>query len=314
MALAPRARIMADVATEVIKNLSMRIPPIRVWGSRRRRTAGDLSDITSHGLEELVFASLEALTDAIPRERLKGTTVIEIGPGENLVFGLVFVALGVGKYHAIDPFMGNVSGERARRLYAAVSRELPLRFGVPASAVPDFQTFPGDLLGDKVFLHRQGIERFHSMGLAEKADLVFSKGVGQSAAFPEAFALATAYFLKPGGVGIHSIQFGPLGCWTRYRNPLTFLTVPQWVWPWTSSHRGSANRARYHEFIELFGGAGLNVETEILEEFGPAELEEARPHLDRRFGLAPSDSLRVRFAKFVCLKPGQECQGKENST
>lgn len=310
MSIAPRARIWADVATEAVKNLGMSFPPLRAWGARRRRTMGDHREVTSQLLEDCVFTPLDAIIAEISRERLRGATVIEIGPGDNLVLGFLLLALGAHAYHAIDRFLGDVNGVRARRLYAAVCRELPPRFGISAADFSDARNFPAGSLGDKVFVYRQGVEQFRSMPLAEKADLVFSNDVGQFVASPGALASATAYFLKPGGMALHTVQFGPVGRWTRYRNPLTFLTVPQWIWPWTSSHRGSANRARHHEFLDVFKKAGLVVETKVLEEFGSAELEEARPHLDRRFALAPPDSLRVRFGKFVCRKPEEESKGQ----
>lgn len=304
--LAPRTQILADVATELAKNLGMMIPPIRAWRLRRPRTVGELEEITTEVMEEFAFAPFEMVTACLPAAELRGATVVEIGPGDNVVLGLALLALGAGEYHAIDRFLGDVRSPRAQKLYTTVARVLPERMDVPASAVPEAGNFPKVLLGSKVFLHRRGIEEFRSVPLAGKADLVFSYGVGQSVASAEAFAQATAHFLKPGGSGVHAIQFGPVGPWTEYRNPLTFLTVPESVWKWTSSHRGGANRLRYHEFLALFEKAGLIVETETLEEFTEEEHEEAWPHLDRRFSLAPRDSLRVRFAKFVCRKPGPE--------
>jgi hypothetical protein len=303
MSLAPRARIVKDVAGEVAKNLAMMLRPLRAWRLRRPRTAGELKEISDELMEELVFVPLRRVTEHIPCESLQGASIIEVGPGDNIVLGMALLALGAREYHAIDRFLGDVEGQRAQRLYARAARALPERLNVPAGAVPGAGSFPADFLGKRVFLNRRGIEEYRDLPLAGKADLVFSHGVGQFVASPEDFARATMYFLRPGGASVHLVQFGPVGCWTEYPNPLTFLTVPESVWKWTSSHRGSANRVRFHEFLSHFVEAGLRVETEVLEEFTTKELDEALPFIAERFARAPRESLRVRLAKFVCRKP-----------
>ncbi len=299
-----RLAIMADVARETPKNAAMLFPFVRAWRARYPRPLKNFKEITDADLRQFAFSALDMLLDHFPAARIAGSTIVEIGPGDCVVEGIPLLALGASSYHAIDRFMGDVSSQNARRLYQRVAEELPGRYKIPTPAIPDPATYPLAQEGRSVFLYRQGIEDWRSFNLSGRADLVFSHGVGGQVASPGAFSKATYELLKPGGIAIHRIDFGPVVCWDRYRNPLTFLTVNRILWDLVNSHRGLSNRLRFDEFCQLFASSGFDLRTHVRETISREQVEEIRPFLNGSLKAAPTDSLQVMKADFVCLKPG----------
>lgn len=304
MDVSTRFAILGDIAKETAKNVAMMVPFVRQWRLRYPRAAHLSRDITEADLAEYGFPAFEMLLKHISSSSIRGATVVEIGPGDNVVTGIPLLALGAVAYHAVDRFMGNVESETARKLYARVAEELPRRYGIPREAVTEPACYPRALIGSRVFLYRKGIEEFRSFNLSGVADLVFSRGVGQGVASPELFVRASYDFLKPGGMAIHMMQFGPMGCWHRYPNPLTYLTVNATLWNLTVSHRGGSNRIRCDQFEAMFARAGFHVTTHVQEKIARNHVDEIRPFLGDRFKAVPDESLEVAVAVFVCVKPG----------
>jgi SAM-dependent methyltransferase len=304
MDVSTRFAILGDIAKETAKNVAMMVPFVRQWRLCYPRAALLSREITEADLVEYGFPAFEMLLKHISSSSIQGATVVEIGPGDNVVTGIPLLALGAAAYHAVDRFMGNVESETAHKLYASVAEELPRRYGIPREAVTEPSCYPRALIGSRVFLYPKGIEEFRSFNLSGVADLVFSHGVGQGVASPELFVQASYDFLKPGGMAIHLMQFGATGCWRRYPNPLTFLTVNGMLWNLTASHRGASNRVRCDEFEALFARSGFHVTTHVLEEITRNHVDEIRPFLAGRFKAVPAESLEVAVAVFACVKPG----------
>ncbi len=303
MNLTTRLAIVRDIALESGKNLVMMFPPARVWRRRSPRTGPDFTQVSRVDLDRFAFSALDMVLDHFPRRSLESATVVEIGPGDSVVLGLCCLAHGATSYHAVDRFLGDVESSSAHRLYQAAAKELPRRYPISAQAVPDPATYPGSLIGTRVFLHRRGIEEYHGLGLSNQADVVFSYAVGQSVRSAKAFAKASFDLLKPGGVAVHHIDLGANGCWTTYSNPLTFLTVPKLFWDWTTSHRGMANRVRFDGWVRLFEAAGFRVRFHFGPFLSQDDVTRIRPYLAREFRDVPTESLRVHGVDFALEKP-----------
>jgi hypothetical protein len=112
------------------------------------------------------------------------------------------------------------------------------------------------------------------------------------------FARTTARLLKPIGAAVHRIDFCAHDCWTHYRDPLTFLRFPDWLWSAAGSQRGTPNRFRHHEFCRAFEDAGLIVSTVDLEAL-PIECVRW-DRLLKRFRVMARESLNVAAVVYVC--------------
>src|SRR5262245_3085077 len=88
---------LLDVGREVLANALMGIPPIRMLRVRGRRTTSSSSEMQA----EAVLDQFELLVAHIGKPKLIGTTVFEIGPGDAIPLGLLFLAAGAQKYVAI---------------------------------------------------------------------------------------------------------------------------------------------------------------------------------------------------------------------
>lgn len=284
--------LAADVAKETAKNFLMALPPVRAWRLRRARTMQALRDDEGF-LGRYAFQATRHLLAEI--ESVTGLHIAEIGPGDYLTSGLALLAAGAQSYTAIDRFPGPYRSNEARKWYRALETAWPAAF--PELPWPSYlaaRSFP-DAYPDRVQTIARSIEQVES---ARSFDVVCSYQVAEHVSDIRAFAEATARLLSPGGIATHRVDFGPHDCWIRYRDPLTFLRFPDWLWSLMGSNRGTPNRKRHHEFLEAFAAAGLTCETASLEYFAGDEVEIGR--LAPRYRSMAQESILVKTAIYRC--------------
>lgn len=284
--------LAADVTKEIAKNLLMALPPVRAWRLRRARTMqalrGDEDFLGRYAFQATrhLLAELKSVT---------GLHIAEIGPGDYLTSGLALLAAGAHSYTAIDRFPGPYGSDEAKKWYGAIETAWPAAF--PAMPWPSYleaRRFP-DAYPDRVQTISRSIESVES---ARSFDVVCSYQVAEHVSDIRAFAETTARLLSPGGIATHRVDFGPHDCWIQYRDPLTFLRFPDWLWSLMGSNRGTPNRHRHHEFLEAFAAAGLTCETTSLEYFAVDEVDLGR--LAARYRSMERESILVKTAVYRC--------------
>ncbi len=281
-----------DVLREVTANAAMAIPPVRDWRINRPRATAAFTG-EPELLERYAFQALRGIERYA--DGVEGKSVVEFGPGDTLSAGLAMLAAGAKRYVALDRFAPDYSGPEAKRWYAGV------RDGW-ATAFPD-RAWPEDLNAE-LFPEAYPEMVGQLAGSVEQAapdarfDIVSSWQVGEHVLDVSAFANLTARLLRAEGVAIHRVDFGPHDCWTRYKDPLTFLRLPSPVWNAMGSKRGVPNRVRHHEFMQAWKAAGVTVECHDVSRFAPSVIRWNR--LRRRYREAPRDSLLVRDVVYVC--------------
>jgi SAM-dependent methyltransferase len=237
--------VSATVAKEIAKNMAMAIPAV----SRMRTKMGRTSlPPEADQLQRYVFD----LFDAVTRYGgVAGKSVLEIGPGDNLVTGLAFLAAGAKSYTVVDRFPGPYASEDARRWYRLLAANWP-HGDWPSTLDPDkFPDYPN------VFSKGLAVE---AAGAAlETYDVVCSFAVGEHVSDIDQFSALTAKSLAPGGVAVHAIDFGGHQ-WNRFGDPFLFLKFPESVWQLMGSARGEPNRVRFDDFKASFERAGLTVD------------------------------------------------------
>lgn len=227
------------VAVAVAKNIAMGIPFIREARVRRGRTIA--VPPSKAGLALYAYG----VVDAVARHSgaVAGKRILEIGPGDNLVSGLAFLASGAASYTAVDRFPGPYADEQARRWYAALRDDWGDRGLWPADLDPC--TFPMDR---RVSVVPEGVEEARARGTH---DVVCSYVVGEHVSDPAAFAAFTRRSLAPGGVAVHVIDFRGHE-WDNEADPLLFLRFPDWLWRMMGSNRGCPNRVRFETYRRIF--------------------------------------------------------------
>lgn len=109
------------VAREIAANTLMSFQFFRNWRIRRGRTTHE--DPGGHA--KLILDQFSFFMDTINPEHIKGKTVAEIGPGDAIPHGLLFLGAGAKQYVAIDRFLGNVAGRRSRQIYSCLAETAP---------------------------------------------------------------------------------------------------------------------------------------------------------------------------------------------
>lgn len=242
--------VWTTVLVEIAKNLAMAIPVVRKIRARVGRTIVTIPQ--KKHLERYTFDLLRAVESA---GGVSGKSVLEIGPGDNLVTGLAFLAAGAKSYTAIDRFPGAYASPTAREWYRLLSANWPDEW--PADLDPD--VFPDD---QRVATKAVSVEGAEDIG---KFDIVCSYHVGEHVSDIAAFAELTKRSLYPGGVGVHVVDFGGHQ-WNRFGDPFLFLKFPTLVWDLMGSARGECNRVRFREYADCFRSTGLRVDVPMRKE------------------------------------------------
>jgi len=285
LALAP------DVARQVTKNVAMGVPPVRKARLRRPRAGAKFT-----GSDQLIERyALQALRTVLRHDQdLVGRSVVEFGPGDNLVSGLSLLAAGAASYTVLDRFVPDYSAPEAKRWYRGLAAAWPEYY--PERPWPRWlepASFP-EGLGERVGFIAGSIEEARG---DDRFDLVCSFQVGEHVDDVGEFARLTADLMKPGGLGIHRVDFGPHDCWERYDDPLTFLRFSPPLWAAMGSNRGTPNRARHHEFLEAFAAAGLRIDCVDRTWFSPKQVDVER--LPGRFRSMPIESLLTESVVYL---------------
>jgi SAM-dependent methyltransferase len=291
-----RLEICRDVAGELAKNVAMGIPAVRRWRLRKPR-AGAVFTGRQDELERYAFQSVRLLQAHVGS--LAGLHVAEVGAGDYLTSGFSLLAAGAATYTVIDRFPGDYFGEQGRNWYRGIRSGWETAFpDIPWPADLDAGRFP-DGYGSRLDLVALPIEQVTA---ERKFDVVCSFQVGEHVSSLPAFAAMTARLLAPGGIAVHRVDFGAHDCWTQYRDPLTFLRIPDWLWRATGSNRGTPNRLRYPAFVEAFAAAGLAVATHDIEHARIENVDVGR--LPSRLRRIPIEELAVCSATFVLRATG----------
>ena len=300
---ARRAAVYQDIAREVAVNLAMAVPAIRrLRLSRPRNSSGFDGSLAL--LDRYAFQVVRGLRRLVGPVR--GRSVVEFGPGDHLAAGLSILAAGATRYTALDRFVPDYSSIEAKLWYHGVREAWPTSFPEypwPAALRPnDFpESYP-----DRVKSLDEGVEG-HDPGRDEsKFDIVTSWQVGEHVSDIRSFAELTARLLAPDGVAVHRVDFGPHDCWRRYEDPMTFLRFSPTLWRAMSSHRGSPNRRRHHEFLAALAASGLTVSCHDVIPFDLRGVHMTKLH--RTFHDAPPESLRVRGVIYLCRRPSERDQ------
>jgi len=284
-------RIAGDVARHTLANRAMGLTNVRAWRLRRPR-AGARFTGEPELLDRYAFQALRGIEEVVGS--VAGRDIIEYGPGDTLSAGFSMLAAGARSYHALDRFVCDYSSTEAKNWYRAIQEGWATAF--PGRSWPDDldpARFP-ETYGDRLAALNESVESLRGSG---RFDVVTSWQVGEHVRDIEVFAEQTARLLRPGGVAVHRVDFGP-HAWARYDDPLLFLRFPAPLWKAMGSNRGMPNRRRHHEFMQAWERSGLAVTCHDLHRFDASEV--AFHKLPARVRAMPRESLLVKDVVYVC--------------
>lgn len=248
-------------------------------------------------------------------ERFVGC-VAEIGPGDNFGVALRLLAGGAAEVHAIDRYVPERDEAGQRRIYEALATRPG--FAALFEGSPSERTIRG-------LRYHPGTpaERFFRETPA-RFDAIVSRAVLEHLYDPLAALDDMARALKPGGLMIHRIDLRDHGMFAG-RHPLTFLTIPPWLYRRMTRASGRPNRVlmpAYRDWLArsgLIGSLRVSRLAGLADEIVPTPIEALdptlkarahdvvrgiRPRLAAPFRALDDDALAVSGVVLVARKPG----------
>ena len=214
--------------------------------------------------------------DTIGWSSIQGRTIVEVGPGDAIPLALLFLGTGAKKYIAFDRFIGDVLNASSLALYKAIEADLPeeIKAGWHKLRVDCSRAGLEDLFArDMISLLPISIEEATT---PDVADFIVSFNVLEHLSDMEQALRRMAIILKPDGMMIHRVDYGPHDVWSRYRNQLTFLVLPDWLWRLMGSNRGYPNRTRHSEVMSILAGLGFSTAERIVRRFEPEDVADVK--------------------------------------
>lgn len=225
------------------------------WRLKRRTQSGAIETI--HGSTHLHSAVADSLTyidkqfnDYLHYAQLKEADladkrILELGPGDNLGVALRFVAAGASSVVCLDRFYSKRDSQHEKEIYAALGDRLGSeereRFNSALSLADKTEFDPKKVRS----CYGQTLEQYASSAGSSKFDLIISCAVLEEIYNPDTTFASMDALLVPGGFLIHKIDLSDYGMFRKQgMHPLTFLTIPEWVYRHMASDSGLPNRKR----------------------------------------------------------------------
>jgi SAM-dependent methyltransferase len=216
---------------------------------------------------------------------LEGKRVLEIGFGDNVGVALKFLSDGAAEVVCVDKFYSTRDLENERQIYLRQRERLQ-----PAQRDRFDQIVS---LEDKIRIDEQRLRCVYGCELPELAtregvgsfDLIVSRAVIEEIYDPRPLFVAADNLLRPGGISIHKIDLSDYKMFSDAgMNPLTFLTIPEWLYKKMASSSGLPNRKLISYYRDLMRELGYDTTVFTSNIIGLGDLytykEQIRLHQD----------------------------------
>ncbi len=221
---------------------------------------------------------------------LKDKTILEIGPGNFLVNGLIYLSHGAKKVYLIDKykhiFWDQYDINYHKRIIERISR-LNMPYSREALEAISINESSLRFDRDKVEFKREDVAQLSLE--PNSIDIVFSNAVLEHIPRLPLAIMAMTRALKPGGIGVHEID---LRDHFSHDDPLKLLSYPEWLWLLMTANRpGFTNRLRFSDYTNLFDRANLIIDRyHILQKYS-GDISKIKIHA--KFKKYPIDELKI---------------------
>jgi SAM-dependent methyltransferase len=307
----------------------------------RRRFASGVIE-TEHGSSHRSKSLIESLRyieeqfadyllySGLTPEQIEGKQVLELGFGDNVGVALKFLAAGAARVVCVDKFYSSRDPQREREIYLALREQLndqersrfdeaiKLDEGIKFDETRLRVINGRDLEQAAAILTSEGIE----------FDVIISRAVIEEIFEPKKVFQAADRVLAPGGLALHKIDLRDYGIFADGgMHPLTFLTIPDWVYRRMATDSGIPNRkliGYYKREMKELGYAARFLVTGIVGH-GPVKphkeqvemgvdygddtielIDKIRPKLCNQFRDRPAEELLINGIFLVAQKPINE--------
>lgn len=223
---------------------------------------------------------------------LQNKKILEIGPGPDLLLGLLSLEAGASSYHAIDyfpvlsapiSFYENLKKDLKRppaltavnQIITSLVKKLPIEYPMISYQVLGIEdiTRKKSLNADS-----KTSENF------DKYDFIFSKDVLEHIDDLDAAFKAMHGCLKANGIMIHKIDFQTHTSFIQEKDRLNFLRYSDYIYNKFVKFKGGPNRLRLPELISLAETAGFKInKIKIDKKMAETELVNVRGYLGENY-------------------------------
>ncbi len=214
-------------------------------------------------------------------ERFSGKRILELGCGDNLGVALKFLTKGAAQVVCIDKYYSKRDSANEREIYFEMRKRMSLLEQKEFDRVLDLEKGmeinPNRLLcvyGKDLDQYAAQLEREE-----DKFDIILSRAVIEEIYDPAPVFEATDKLLRSSGVVTHKIDLSDYGMFSEAgMHPLTFLSIPEWVYRRMASGSGIPNRKLISYYRELMIRLGYDAKFLVSSIVGRGELV---PHKEK---------------------------------
>ncbi len=248
-----------NVPLEIIKNAAAGVPFLRHMKEKYSQKRSDLLADSERPFD--VFRNM--LERCGPDIDFKGKTVLEVGPGNSLGIGLLFLAHGARKVYLIDRFKHLFWDDRDIAYHQEIImkiEESSLPFASSAAEAVSFDR--GTIVCNPDKLEYRFSDSATLPLEASSVDCVFSNAVLEHVHRIKDAIQEFARVTRKGGIGIHEVD---LRDHFFQQTPLRLLQYPDWLWNLMAWNRpGYTNRLRFSDYMKHFDDEGFKIGKEII--------------------------------------------------
>jgi len=287
------------------------------WRMKRRLKAGIAESLhgSTHSLivkntsESVQYINRQfddyVMYSGLPRQEFRNRRILELGYGDNVGVALKFLSVGAAQVVCLDRFQARRDVSHELEIYKFLKETIP---------IPERPAFEAAIeLNHELTKNPARLFCLNGLELEEAVqsvpelkipfDFVLSRAVIEEIHEPDSLFRAADKILVPGGHMIHKIDLSDYGIFSGGgMHPLTFLTLPEFVYQMMSSHSGIPNRKRvgfYRQLMKEIGYESTFFVTSMVGK-GPVEphVETLQLHTaDSRFAISLVDQIRSKLSK-----------------
>lgn len=214
--------------------------------------------------------------------------ILEVGPGPDLMLGLLTLEAGAKSYSAIDYFPVLSAPVL---FYEKIKNDLKTPIALKAVNHLINSLSKSEAIDSFEFSYKiRGIEELTNE--PAKYDIIISKDVLEHVEDLNASFAAMRKSLVPGGIMIHKIDFQTHTSFIQDKDRLNFLRYSENIYTKFVKFKGGPNRLRLPELVILAQKNGFKIEKmHIDKEMGISELAQVKKYLSEYYRKMPDNSL-----------------------
>jgi len=221
---------------------------------------------------------------------LKDKIILEIGPGNFLINGLIYLSHGARKVYLIDKYKHLFWDQHDIAFHKIIIDKIArsnMPYSREALKAIIFEENAVKFDREKIIFKQEDVK--HLSLESDSIDIIFSNAVLEHVPRLKEAVDEMRRVLKPGGIGVHEID---LRDHFSNDNPLKLLSYPDWLWIMMTSNRpGFTNRLRFTDYIDLFNKAHFTIEKHYIQLEYEGDLSEIK--INKKFQKYSADNLKI---------------------